>query len=67
MTVVFLVIMSIALVVFGGIANQAVKTNKEHKRLFRKDMEDIKSRMDRLEADMTELKELVSDTIIEHA
>lgn len=67
MTVIFLVIFIIALVVGGGLGQEYIKTNKESNRLFRADMNAIKERMNQLETEMAELKELVSDTIIEKA
>lgn len=67
MTIVFLVIFVIALVVGGGLGQEYIKTNKESNLLFRKDMNDMKAQMERLETEMAELKELVSDTIIENA
>lgn len=67
MAVVLLVIFVIALVVGGGLGQEYIKTNKESNRLFRTDMNAIKTRMDQLETEMAELNELVSDTIIEKA
>lgn len=66
MAVVLLVIFVIALVVGGGLGREYLKTSKESNRLFRKDMNDMKNRMIQLETEMAELKELVSDTIIEN-
>jgi len=57
----------IGLIVVGGLGREYIKTSKEHDRLFRKDMNELKARMDQLETDMTEQKELIADTIIEHA
>jgi len=58
-------VMLVAIVVVGSVAREYVKSSKEHLNLFRKDMEDLKSRMDQLESDMAKLNELVVDTIIE--
>lgn len=67
MAVVLLVLFLVAIVVIGGLGREYLKTSKEHNRLFRKDMNELKKRMDQLETDMTKLKELVADTIIENA
>ena len=67
MAVVLLVIFVIALAVGGGLGQEYIRTSKESNRLFRKDMNELKERMNRLETEMAELKELVSDTIIEKA
>ena len=60
-----LVLMLVAIVVVGGIAREFIKSSKENRSLFSKDMEDLKSRMCQLESDMAKLNELVVDTIIE--
>jgi len=57
-------LMLVAIIVVGNIAREFVKNSKEHRNLFRKDLEDLTERMDQLESNMTELKELVADTII---
>ena len=67
MAIVLLVIFVIALVVGGGLGQEYIKTNKESNLLFREDMNAMKERMDQLTTEMAELKELVSDTIIENA
>lgn len=64
---ILITIVIVLIVVVGGILREFVRTSNEHKRLFRSDMKDMKDRMDQLELDMADLKELVSDTIIEHA
>lgn len=67
MGIIFLVVLIVAIVVCGALGQEYVKTSKEHNRLFRKDMNEIKSRMDQFETDMAKLKEMVADAIIEHA
>lgn len=67
MVVVFLVVFIIAIVVGGSIVVEYMKTSKESNSLFRKDMNAMKEQMDQLTTEMAELKELVSDTIIENA
>lgn len=67
MAVVLLVLFLVAIVVIGGLGREYLKTSKEHNRLFRKDMNKLKERIDQLETDMTKLKELVADTIIDNA
>lgn len=62
-----LVIAIIGLIVGGGLVREYIKTSKEHNRLFGKELTELKERMDQLETDMAEQKELVADTIIDHA
>lgn len=57
----------VVVVVVGLLVNTYIKHSKEHNRLFRTDMTNLAKRMDRLEADMADLKELVSDTIIDQS
>ena len=63
----FITIVVVLIVVLGSFAQSYVKNNKESNRLFRKDIIKMIERMDQLEADMAEQKELVADTIIEQS
>jgi len=64
---IILTIAIVLIVVIGSFANSYVKDNKKSNHLFRKDMKKLNARMDQLEADMAEQKELVADTIIEQS
>lgn len=64
---IFLTVLLVAIVVGGAFARDYLRTSKEHNRLFRKDMNEMKLEMAQLKSDMSDLKELVHDTIIEQS
>ena len=58
------VVMIIAIAVFGSVMKEIAKSRKGLNRDSRKDLDEIKQRMTQIEADIADIKEQIADFII---
>lgn len=58
------IVMILAIVVFGGVMKEYVRSKKDLNRTSRNDLNEIKQRISQIEADIADIKEQIADLII---
>lgn len=59
-----IIVMIIGIIVLGGVMREAVKSRKNDSRASRKELDEIKQSIVRIEADIADIKESIADFII---
>lgn len=59
-----MIVMILAIIVFGGVMKEYVKSRKDINRTSRRDLDEIKQRISQIEADIADIKEQIADFII---
>ncbi len=59
-----MIVMILAIIVFGGVMKEYVKSRKDISRTSQRDLEEIKQRISQIEADIGDIKEQIADLII---
>ena len=59
-----IIVMIVAIIVFGGVLRELVKSGKNLNRNSRRDLDEIKQRISQIEADIADIKEQIADFII---
>ncbi len=58
------IVMILAIIVFGGVMKEYVKSRKDINRTSRRDLDEIKQRISHIEIDIADIKEQIADFII---
>ena len=58
------VVMILAIIVFGGVMKEYVKSRKDISRTSQRDLDEIKQRISQIEIDIADIKEQIADFII---
>ena len=58
------IVMILAIIVFGGVMKEYVRSRKDINRTSRRDLDEIKQRISQIEVDIADIKEQIADFII---